>query len=308
MKKVIHFVLIVFFLFNTSKVFSNINNSILISVGNLPITHLDLVKEMQLISMLTNNKIDNSNKEQIKSIAVQSLIKRKIKEIEIKKFNIQNYNKRDIERLIVSASTNIGTDENGLKELFRKNNLNFEILKERFRIDLKWNTLIFELYKNKIVLNTSEVEEKINTEIEKIKEKRTFLLSEIEINKLPDGNDSNLNKIFDSIKKEGFEKTAKKFSISKSAEYGGNIGWIDKEKLSKKIYEKIKNLKTDEVSKAMHFDNTIVIIKKVGEKIFERDIEKIKNTIIRAEKEKKLQMFSKAHFANLERTIQVNFL
>ena len=55
-------------------------------------------------------------------------------------------------------------------------------LKERFKIDLKWNTLIFQLYKNKIVLNKNELENKIRAEMENIKEKRLFLLSEIEIN------------------------------------------------------------------------------------------------------------------------------
>ena len=42
--------------------------------------------------------------------------------------------------------------------------------------------LNFQLYNNKIVLNTNELENKIRAEIEKVNEERTFLLSEIEIN------------------------------------------------------------------------------------------------------------------------------
>ena len=107
---------------------------------------------------------------------------------------------------------------------------------------------------------------------------------------------------------ETLKQIAKKFSISKSAEYGGNIGWVDQKDLSKNIYENIVSLKTDQISKPIYFDNTIVIIKKVGEKVFEKDINKIKDKVVRMEKEKKLQMFSKAHYANLEKIIQVNFL
>ncbi len=307
MKKIINNIFIIFFLFCTTESIAKINNSIIISVGNLPITRLDLIKEMTLISILTKNKINNSNKETIKSIAVQSLIKRKVKEIEIKKFGIDTYNKKDLDRMILNASINAGTDKNGLRNIIEENNLNFENVKKRFEIDLKWNTLIFQLYKNKVVLNTSEIENKISSEIQKTQSKKLFLLSEIEVNQ-SEKNHIILKNIFDSIKNEGFENTAKKFSISKSAEYGGNIGWVDQKDLSKNIYENIASLKTDQISKPIYFDNTIVIIKKVGEKVFEKDINKIKDKVVRMEKEKKLQMFSKAHYANLEKIIQVNFL
>tara|TARA_Y100001970_G_scaffold50521_1_gene63938 strand:- start:16745 stop:17668 length:924 start_codon:yes stop_codon:yes gene_type:complete len=307
MKKIFNCILVFFFLFNSTKVFSNINNSIIISVGNLPITYYDLVKEMRLVSLLTNNKIDNSNKEKIKNVAVQSLIKRKIKEMEIKKYNIDRFNKSDLERLIVNSSNNLGIGKDELKNLLTSNGVSFERLKKRFEIDLKWNTLIFELYKNKIVLNMSEIENKINTQMENAESKRKFLLSEIEI-KQQENSKIILDEISENINSEGFEKTAKKFSISASSNYGGNIGWIDKRDLSKKIYNGIKNLKTDEHSEPIYLANTIVIIKKVGEKVFEKDIEKIKNNIIRIEKENKLQMFSKSHYSNLERTVQINFL
>ena len=66
---------------------------------------------MRLVSIISNNKIDNSNKEQIKNIAAKSLIKRKIKEIEINKHGIKNYNKNDLENLIKKTSINLGTNE-----------------------------------------------------------------------------------------------------------------------------------------------------------------------------------------------------
>ena len=146
------FILIFFFLFNFNYLFGNINNSIIISVGNLPITYLDLLKEMRMIAILTNNKINDENKEQIKTIAVQSLIKRKVKEVEIKKYNIDNFSKNDLNKLILNASRNIGTDPNGLKNILESNQLKIIDLKNKFEVDLKWNSLIFQLYKNKIVL------------------------------------------------------------------------------------------------------------------------------------------------------------
>ena len=306
--KIINFIFIFFFLFQTSKVYSNINNSIIISVGNLPITYLDLVKEMKLVSILSNNKIDDSNKEQIKNIAIQSLIKRKIKEIEVTKYNVKNYSKNDLENLISKTAAAIGTDKNGLKKLMERSKVDFERIKKKFEIDLKWNTLIFDLYKNKVSLNMSEIEDKINSEMEDLKPNRDLLLSEIEINLPKDEVRVTINKIMDNIKKEGFENTAKKFSISESATYGGNIGWINEKNLSRKVYENIKNLKVEEIGKPIFTESTIVIIKKNGEKVYEKNIKNIKDKIVRMEKEKKLQMFSNAHYSKLERTTQINFL
>ena len=261
---------------------------------------------MKLIAVITNNKINDSTKEQIKKIAVQALIKRRIKEIEITKHDVKNYNTNDLEKLIIKTSRNLGLDKNGLETIMKNNNLSLQNLIKRFEVDLKWNTLIFELYKNKISLNMTEIEERINLELEKLESNRKFLLSEIEVSR--NGGESSIEKIMNSIKTEGFENTAKKFSTSKSAEYGGNIGWIEEKKLSKKIYESIKNLKTDELSKPIFFENTIVIIKKAGEEVNTKNIEEIKNNIVKIEKQKKLQMFSNSHFSNLERTTQINFL
>ena len=306
-KKIIFFFILLFFL-SLSKTNSNINNSVIISVGNQPITYLDLIKEMRLISFLNNIKLDSSNRETFKSVAVQGLITRKIKEIEINKYKINEFNTKDLQNLINKTSNNLGTTEGGLEQLLLQNNLNIKNLKDRFEIDLKWNTLIFQLYKNKIVLNKNEMENKIRFEMENIKEKRLFLLSEIEINLTKNNEKETLNNIYKNIETEGFENTAKKFSISNSSQYGGNIGWIDENNLSKKIFENVKFLKTEEISKPIYLGDTIVIIKKSGEKVFEKNIEKVKNRIVRQEKEKKLQMFSKAHYSKLEKTIQISFL
>ena len=43
------------------------------------------------------------------------------------------------------------------------------------------------------------------------------------------------------IKEIGFKNTANIFSISSSAKFGGEIGWIKSSQLSNDIYEKISN-------------------------------------------------------------------
>ena len=44
-EKIINYLFIIFFFFQTSQYLAKINNSVVITVGNLPITYLDLVKK-----------------------------------------------------------------------------------------------------------------------------------------------------------------------------------------------------------------------------------------------------------------------
>ena len=47
-------------------------------------------------------------------------------------------------------------------------NLSYEELIKRFETDLKWNYMIFQIYKNKISLNTAEIENKLQLRLENL--------------------------------------------------------------------------------------------------------------------------------------------
>ena len=170
MKKslLIFFLTICFFLFQNKILFSQINNTIIISVGDYPITKVDLLNEIKLIAILSNTEINKNNREQIKSLAVKSLIKRNIKEGEIKKRNIFKYNRKQLNALILNTSKKLGVNEEGLKQILQNNNLSYQKLINRFEVDLKWNYMIFQIYKNKISLNTAEIENKIKMRVENL--------------------------------------------------------------------------------------------------------------------------------------------
>ena len=169
-KLTLFFVIIIFFLLQNKIVYSQIDNKIIISVGDYPITTVDLLNEIKLISVLSNTDINQNNREQIKALAVKSLIKRNIKESEIKKRNIYKYNKKQLNALILNTSKKLGLDQQGLKQILEKNNLSYEQLIKRFETDLKWNYMIFQIYKNKISLNTAEIENKIQIKVENLKD------------------------------------------------------------------------------------------------------------------------------------------
>ena len=166
----IFFFILIFFLLQNKIVHSQINNKIIISVGDYPITTVDLLKEIKLIAILSNTDINQNNREQIKGLAVKSLIKRNIKESEINRRNIYKYNKKQLNALILNTSKKLGVDQQGLKEILERNNLSYKELIKRFETDLKWNYMIFQIYKNKISLNTAEIENKIQIKVESLKD------------------------------------------------------------------------------------------------------------------------------------------
>ena len=166
----IFFFILIFFLLPNKNVHSQINNKIIISVGDYAITTVDLLKEIKLIAVLSNTDINQNNREQIKGLAVKSLIKRNIKESEIKRRNIHKYNKKQLNSLIINTSKKLGVDQQGLKQILERNNLNYKELIKRFETDLKWNYMIFQIYKNKISLNTAEIEDKIQIKVESLKD------------------------------------------------------------------------------------------------------------------------------------------
>ncbi len=167
-KLFLYFVTIFFLLFKTDYVFPEINNSVIISVGKHPITRLDLFKEIKLIAILSGGQITKQNKNKIEELAVQSLIKKAIKTSEVKKRKIERYSKKDLERMVITAAKNLGLNKKGLKDLLENNNLSYEKLVEKFEVDLKWNSMIFKIYKNKISLNTVEIENKLNLQLKNL--------------------------------------------------------------------------------------------------------------------------------------------
>ena len=138
-KKLLKKFLIVFFLLlsQENSAFGK-NNSVIITVGNHPITRLDLGKEIKFIAILSDIKVNENNKKELKDIAIQSLVKRAIKKNEIERLKIEKYNSKDLNNQITNIAKKLGFDIDGLKNFLEQNNLQYKDLVARFEIDLKW--------------------------------------------------------------------------------------------------------------------------------------------------------------------------
>ena len=140
---------------------SEIKNKIVVKVGESLITSIDIQNEIITNLIIANQEVTAENINNNKNYAIKNLINKKIKRNEINKYEINNYSKKDLQDYITKIAKNLNTDQNGLKEIFKKTNINYQIFVEKHETELLWNTLIFQLYRNQTNINVIDVENEV---------------------------------------------------------------------------------------------------------------------------------------------------
>tara|TARA_B100000287_G_C20666962_1_gene792051 strand:- start:134 stop:1060 length:927 start_codon:yes stop_codon:yes gene_type:complete len=246
---------------------SKINSQIIFKINNEIITNIDIENEKKFLQFL-NPKLKNLSNQKIESISINSIKNRVIKEIELRKYfelNDSSLGMKYVQRFVSKSNyTNI---ENLMNELSMKE-LNYKVFEKNFLIDNLWREFIFNRFKSKVNIDINKLKNEINdqeTEIEELN------LSEILFIVKPNLKFDELkSNIYTEIEKSGFEAAASIYSISKSKDLGGRLGWIKSSQISKSIYSKINNIK--KISEPIKTNNGYLIIKvndrrKINEKI-----------------------------------------
>ena len=158
-----------FFNFIILNLYSQINNSIVVKVGELVVTSLDVQNEIITNLIINKQEITQANVDKNKNYAVKNLVNKLLKKGEIDRFQVSDYNKKDLQNYLESIAKNLNTNPNGLKKIFDQNNIEYQTLIENYKIELSWNTLIFEIYKNQTNINIVDVD----NEVEKFKKDKS---------------------------------------------------------------------------------------------------------------------------------------
>ena len=289
---------------------TEINDSLFMTIGNKAIAQSDIVNEIKILLILNNESYNQEKRDKLQKLSVQSIIKRKVKEIEIERNNFFEFNKKDLNDELIRLANNLNVDVDTLKNICESNELDFAIIEKNIIIELAWNSLIFQLYKNNLTINSDEINEKLKLHKNK-KKIEEYLISEILI--LPIEKDMiefEIKKLTNEIENEGFEEVAKRVSISESAINGGNLGWLNENSISEKIKPTIVNTPVGELSKPILLPEGILLFKISDKRKIELNLslEEQKNELVRLEKIKILQMHSLSHYDKVRRTIAIKFL
>ena len=259
MAKVIK-ILCVIFIFIYQNAYPQVDNKILVKVDNKIITNYDLVRETRTLLLINNIEFNNDNYIKTKAIALNGLIDRSLKLSEIEKYDIEKFNKLELSSYIdnLAKSQNITVLE--LKKKFANNNLNYDTFIENLKVGYIWNSLIFDLYKNQIEINTVEIENELEQIVNIGKTLQKFNISEIEIS-AKNISEKKMVEIYEFINKFGYEEAVKKFSTSESALNNGKLGWISENELQNVYSRELKKLKVGEITQPIKKNNKLIILK-----------------------------------------------
>ena len=306
-KKKLSIILIIFFFLIESS--AAIKDSLFATVGNKAITHSDIIEEIKIILILSDQSFEEKRREQLQATAIQSAVNRKIKLIEIEKYNFSEFNKTDLKKELNQLAANLNMDLETLTNIFETNKIDFANIEKRIKTELLWNGLIFLIYKDRISVNINEIEEQIEL-FENQKELEEYLVSEIIIQSVQSKKiESKINEVRDRIQTEGFENAARDLSISESAIRGGDLGWLSENVISNEFKSEIINTPIGNISAPVFLPEGILFFKVRDKRKSEKTInqEDLKNQLINAEKTKILQMHSLSHFENIKRAVTVNY-
>ena len=134
-----------------------LENKILFKINNEIISTIDLYNETKYLSLLNSN-LENLEKKRIYEISKNSLIREKIKEIELlKNYKNLDIDKKYFEQLMNNYSRRMGFDN---LEKFRKNieinGLNVKIVEKKIKIEIYWNQLIIKKFLKDVKINKEE--------------------------------------------------------------------------------------------------------------------------------------------------------
>ena len=299
----IKFLILLFFLI--FKEVQSIETKIIHTIQNEIITNIDIKNEFKYLLAL-NNSLKKLDKEKILSISNESIIREKIKKIEIlKNFKEIKLNEEYSDLLLKNIYSRLNLKSINEFEIYLKNyNLKISDIKTKVTIDALWNELIIQKYGGKITINESKIKKEIlkNNKIQS----KEYQLSEIIFEvKNKEEIPKKYNEVIKSIDDIGFKNSAATYSFSESAKVGGDIGWINESSLNNNIKKYINELKIGEITKPIILSNGILILKLINTKIIEtaKDMESELRKAINYERNRQLNQYSKIYYNKIKKNL-----
>ena len=296
--------------FNYQKL-QSLENKILLKIDNDIITTFDIYEEIKFLKLF-NPQLNNLSENEIFEISKNSILKDRIKRIEILKFVKEiKVDDRFLVRLIKNRYSEIGLNSlDSFENYLSKNKLDVDKVKEKISTELIWNDIIFQKFNSKVSVNREEIKRNILENPQK-KTQEKLLLSEITFNvdKKVDF-EKKSKKIFDDIEKTGFKNAALIHSESSTASNGGLIGWVKFDNINNSIKTEISNLNIGQYSKPVRTSSGFIIVKIEDKKVDKIDINLNREIeeMIKFKTNEQLDQFSNIYFNKIKKDLTIHEL
>ena len=280
-----------------TKIIHNIQNEI--------ITNIDIKNEFKYLIAL-NNSLKDLDKEKILSISNESIIREKIKKIEVSKnFDKIKLNEEYLNLLLKNIYLRLNlTTISDFKVYLKDYNLTINDIQAKITIEALWNELIIKKYSSQISINEAEIKKEIlkNSKIQSKEYKLSEIIFEV---KSKEEIEKKYNEVIKSINKIGFKNSAATYSFSESAKIGGDIGWINENSLNNNIKKNINNLQVGEITKPIILSNGVLVLKLININSLETtiDMESELKKAINYERNRQLKQYSKIYYNKVKKSL-----
>jgi peptidyl-prolyl cis-trans isomerase SurA len=301
------FFIIIFFVFISNS--DSFENKILFKIEDQIITSLDVINEYKYLVALNPN-LKKADEKDIIKLSRKSILKEKIKNIEIKR-NLENPKvpEKFLEQILMNIYTKIGLSNlNDFKKYLIINEVDFENVKKKLEIEALWNELIIFKFSSKIKID----EKKLKDEI--IKNNiflKSYLMSEIsfEVSNIKNLENKFLE-ISNVINNKGFDFAALQYSSSPSSNLGGKLDWINENSLNDTIKGAIIDLKINDFTKPIAVPGGFLILQINDMKNIkiDIDIDSELEKLINFEKNNQLSQYSKIYFNKVKKDLKISEL
>jgi len=298
--------IICLFIIINSKSLESFENKILFKVNNEIITTIDIYEEIKFLKIF-NPEINNLNEKDLLEISKNTIIREKIKKIEIMNY-VEEVKIEDkfLLKFIKDKYSKLGINSlDSFNEFLKSNSLDIKNAKEKIAIELIWNDIIFQKFNSKVIINKDQIRKEILKNSEK-KLQRELSLSEIvfDINKKSEFN-IKYEKIILDIEQTGFKNAALINSISDTASVGGFIGWVKEDNLNNVIKNEINKLEIGQYSKPIRTSAGFLIIKVEDMKEYEIefDLDKKIQEVIMFKTNEQLNQLSNNYFNKIKKDL-----
>ena len=281
-------------------------NRILFKINNEIITSVDILQEVKYLSII-NKDFNKTEKNQAIEIAKNSLIREKVKRIELLKYHkLISIEEKFMETIIVNYFSRLNITSLDQFELyFNQKNIDPTLIKEKIAIEILWNRLIYRKFFESVKIDENQI--KVN--LSKKENQKEFQLSEIVFavdknEKLED----KLNKIKKTIKEKNFSQAALIHSISDSSKEGGKLDWIKETVLNEKIKKELNSIEKGMFTNPILVPGGFLLLYIEDTKISKVPINKdneIKK-IINQQTNEQLNRYSNIYFKKIKKNILIN--
>ena len=300
-------ILIIVFIFFNSKFSEALENKILIKLNNEIITTVDISKEINYLKAFNKN-VDELDNQKIIKIAKNSIIKDRIKKIEIlKRTKDLTIDDKYLNSMLKNAYLKIGLNSfDQFKTHLDYHDVKINMVKEKITIDAYWKQIIYNKYIKKIKINKKKIINEVSN-----RKNKFYNISEIMFSIEKNENfKEKLKTIKQSINNNGFENTALIYGISESSKNGGDLGWINGNALSSKIESELSLLKVGEFTDPITIPGGFLIlkVKNLKEESAKIDIDKEVQKVIDTKINEQLNQFSNLYINKVKKNIIINEL